>query len=87
MPFPPWLYIHVINHQFIVISYKSLPGYEDRLSERKQKLSKWLFIVVPSIPGAEALQMGMETRGSFPRLEFYMMFLHYLFKIINECIC
>lgn len=58
MPFPPWLYLHVINHWFIVIYYKSLPGSGDGILERKQKHSKWLFILVPSVTGAEGLGDG-----------------------------
>lgn len=35
LPFSAWLYFYVINHRFIVICYKSLPGYGDRILENK----------------------------------------------------
>lgn len=38
-----------------------------------------MVIVITFVPGAEELEMGMESRGSFTHLEFYRMCLHYLF--------
>lgn len=49
MPFPPWLYFCIINQQFTVFSYKSLPGYKDRILENRS---------TPSAAGTEELGDG-----------------------------
>lgn len=73
----------------MVIYYKSLPGYGDGL--RKQKHSKWLFILVPSMAGAEGLGEGHGEERELPLdyvlyiafLQFYVICLYHLFKSIN----
>lgn len=65
MPFPPWLYFCIINQQFTVFSYKSLPGYKDRILENRS---------TPSAAGTEELGDGHAEEEVGGGEEFYHFF-------------
>ena len=58
--FASCLHIHGTNHQFIFISYKSLPGYEDRILENKSTLNGYLlwFLLHQELRGWRWAQRG-----------------------------